>query len=76
MLYAQPDWVSLRWHVSAPNICDTLGEAAACVWVLMTKHACRMHFHTQLADKANQTNSDDVKQLLQAVYDIMAPEGQ
>ena len=35
----------------------------------------RVHFHTQLADKANKSNSDDVKQLLQAVYDIMAPEG-
>ena len=37
---------------------------------------CRVDFHTQLADKANQFNSDDVKQLLQAVYDIMAPEGE
>ena len=37
---------------------------------------CRVDFHTQLADKANQYNSDDVKQLLQAVYDIMAPEGE
>ena len=37
---------------------------------------CRVDFHTQLADKANNFNSDDVKQLLQAVYDIMAPEGE
>ena len=36
---------------------------------------CRVDFHTQLADKVNKFNSDDVKQLLQAVYDIMAPEG-
>ena len=36
---------------------------------------CRVDFHTQLADKANKFNSDDVTQLLQAVYDIMAPEG-
>lgn len=36
---------------------------------------CRVDFHTQLADKANTFNSEDVKQLLQAVYDIMAPEG-
>ena len=44
--------------------------------MLMVKYVCRVHFHTQLADKANQSNSDDVKQLLQAVYDIMAPEGE
>ena len=43
--------------------------------VLTTSDACRVHFHTQLADKANKSNSEDVQQLLQAVYDIMAPEG-
>ena len=37
---------------------------------------CRVDFHTQLADKANTFNSEEVKQLLQAVYDIMAPEGE
>ena len=36
---------------------------------------CRVNFHTQAADKAGEKNSDHVKRLLQAVYDIMAPKG-
>ena len=46
------------------------------MWVVRKRHVCRVHFHTQLADKANKSNSEDVQQLLQAVYDIMAPEGE
>ncbi|BDA40684.1 Cytochrome P450 3A12 [Coccomyxa sp. Obi] len=33
-----------------------------------------VNFHTQAADKAGEKNSDYVKRLLKAVYDIMAPK--
>ncbi|CAL5225497.1 g8325 [Coccomyxa viridis] len=53
---------------------DIHGMVQAMTVQVVGTTAFGVHFHTQLADKANKSNSEDVQQLLQAVYDIMAPE--
>ena len=57
---------------SQPEVSETALESIelSCEWM-----ARRVNFHTQVADKASEKNSDYVKRLLKAVYDIMAPKG-
>lgn len=60
-----------RIHRTAFNLASTVPAFQT----LSVYGCCRVDFHTQLADKANKSNTEDVQRLLGAVYNIMAPEG-